>query len=113
MNDLHCHWSFVKHCPLLPLVSVQVMQCLHLYYLSNAVLVCHCFCFFNLACSALCGIRLIVILSTYQNHRSLRCTTLSNKVVWLPNACLMSYMTVNTYVLKRLSFVQVGNMVEW
>src|SRR6218665_863960 len=44
----------------------------------------------NLACSALCGIRSIVILSTCPNHPSLRWTTLSCRVVYLPKACPMS-----------------------
>jgi len=44
----------------------------------------------NLACSALCGIWSVVILSTCPNHRSLCWMTLSNRVVWLHSACLMS-----------------------
>src|SRR6218665_3707872 len=44
----------------------------------------------NVACSALCGIRSTVIFSTCPNHWSLRWTTLSSKVVWIPNACLIS-----------------------
>src|SRR6218665_1276307 len=44
----------------------------------------------NVACSVLCGIPSIVIFSTCPNHRSLRWTTLSNRVLWIPNACLIS-----------------------
>src|SRR6218665_2431773 len=41
----------------------------------------------NLACSALCGIRSTVILSTCPNQRSLHWTTLPSRVVWLPKTC--------------------------
>ena len=45
----------------------------------------------NLAFSAFRGIQTNAILSTCPNHRSFRWTTLSNRVLLLPNACLMSW----------------------
>jgi len=89
MNDLHCPRSFVKSTAPLNdspinymssfILSIQRSLGLLLFLLPS-----------NLACSALYGIRSIVILSTSPNHRSLRWTTLSGRVFWLPNACLMS-----------------------
>src|SRR6218665_3415432 len=71
-------------------MSVQLVLCPHLHCLSYVVWVRLCFFPSNVACSALCGIRSTVILSTFPNHRSLHWMTLSSRVVWLPNPCLMS-----------------------
>src|SRR6218665_3269201 len=55
----------------------------------------------TLACSALFGIRIIGILSTCPNHRSLRWMTLSRRVVWLHNACLMSSFLILCSLFTR------------
>ena len=55
----------------------------------------------NCACSVLCGIRSIVILSTHPSHRSLRWTTLSSRVVWLPKPCLTSLFLILCSLVTR------------
>src|SRR6218665_1877651 len=89
MNDLHCTRSFVES--IAPL-NAAVLLILRPYTLSiHRSLGLTLFLFpSNPECCALSGIRPIVILSTCPNHRSLPWTALSSRVVWLPNACLMS-----------------------
>ena len=69
--------SILLSSPLHRSMPVQLIPCTHLYYLSIAVWVCLFLFLLNLACTALCGIRSTVILSTCPNHRSLPWTTLS------------------------------------
>src|SRR6218665_2210933 len=74
--------------PLLPSMSVQLILCPHLYCLSIIVLVCLCFFFLRIFHVVHCVE--FGQLSFFPNRRNLRWTTLSSRVVWLPNASLLS-----------------------
>src|SRR6218665_1342374 len=101
MNDLHCPQSFVKS-----IAPLSVSPSLHLYCLSNIILVCLCFIFLRIL--HVCG---VVILSTYPNHQSLRCTTLCKKVLWLPNTCLMSSFL--TFCGKHLYLILIFGILDF
>src|SRR6218665_545400 len=89
MNDLNCLAPFSR--PLLPSMPINYVLIYIIVYMYHS-LGLPVFLFpSNLAFSALRGIRTNAILSTCPNHRSLRWTTLSNRVLLLLNACLMSW----------------------
>lgn len=87
--------------PLLLLMFVQAILCLHVYSLCSVVVVCLCFIFLE----TLRAVHWVefdqLILLTYRNHSSLHLKIcLTELVVWFPNVYLISYACHALYSVK-------------
>src|SRR6218665_3096133 len=82
--------------PLLPSISVQLIRCPPLHCLSIVVWLCLCFLFLRFlhVVHVWNSVNRLSFHGTCPNHRSLRWTTLSSRVVWLPKACRMSSLLI-------------------
>src|SRR6218665_735833 len=112
MNDLHCPGSFVKSIAPLNVSPIDSMSYFTLPI--HGTLGLPLFLFpSNLACSALYEFRSTVILSTCPNNPSLRWPTLSSRVIWLPNACLIIFSPCFSIVRHFDPQRKTGCIVVW